>query len=119
MVPIAQTFQEQQESAAEASLSGPDYFGAGTEKVEKTWIREVTSARFVKFMVRTGLESKSWARESGVGFRRIVPLVGQPVSFVAQNLIFCPLASQKITSVATAMQVIFRLASDQNIFVFS
>jgi hypothetical protein len=47
------------------------------------------------------------------------PLVGQPVSFVAQNLIFCPLASQKITSVATAMQVIFRLASDQNIFVFS
>jgi hypothetical protein len=46
-------------------------------------------------------------------------LVGQPVSFVAQNLIFCPLASQKITSVATAMQVIFRLASDQNIFVFS
>jgi hypothetical protein len=36
--------------------------------------------------------------------------VGQPVSFVAQNLIFCPLASQKITSVATAMQVIFRLA---------
>jgi arylsulfatase A len=46
-------------------------------------------------------------------------LVGQPVSFVAQNLIFCPLASQKITSVATAMQVIFRLARDQNIFVFS
>jgi hypothetical protein len=29
------------------------------------------------------------------------------------------LASQKITSVAKAMQVIFRLASDQNIFVFS
>jgi hypothetical protein len=46
-------------------------------------------------------------------------LVGQPVSFVAPNLIFCPLASQKTTSVATAMQVIFRLASDQNIFVFS
>jgi TonB family protein len=46
-------------------------------------------------------------------------LVGQPVSFVAQNLIFCPLASQKTTSVATAMQVIFRLASDQNICVFS
>jgi hypothetical protein len=46
-------------------------------------------------------------------------LVGQPVSFVAQNLIFCPRASRKTTSVATAMQVIFRLASDQNIFVFS
>jgi hypothetical protein len=51
--------------------------------------------------------------------RQPITLVGQPVSFVAQNLIFCPLASQKITSVATAMQVIFRLASDQNIFVFS
>jgi hypothetical protein len=63
MVPIAQTSQEQQESAADASLSGPDYFGAGAEKVEKTWIREVTSARFVKFMVRTGL----WKVNPGPG----------------------------------------------------
>jgi hypothetical protein len=86
MVPIAQTSQEQQESAAEASLSGPDYFGAGTEKVKKNWIREVTSARFVKFMVRTGLESKSWARESGVGFRRIVPLALNRVNANVESL---------------------------------
>ncbi|MFT7120597.1 MAG: hypothetical protein ACJAZ9_000771 [Neolewinella sp.] len=52
-------------------------------------------------------------------FLPLLVLVGQPVSFVAQNLIFCPLASRKTTSVATAMQVVFRLASDQNVFVFS
>jgi hypothetical protein len=35
-------------------------------------------------------------------FLPLLVLVGQPVSFVAQNLIFCPLASRKTTSVATA-----------------
>jgi hypothetical protein len=54
MVLIAQTSQEQQVSYTDASLPGPDYFGTGTDKVEKTWIRKVTSARFVKFIVRTG-----------------------------------------------------------------
>jgi hypothetical protein len=37
-------------------------------------------------MVRTGLESKSRARESGVGFRRIVPLALNRVNANVESL---------------------------------